>query len=1082
MKRHLQRPRFHPWYLLPAFLLVVAVLLLSQLSTIRGNSEIRAQQALVGHTQEVLARLEQVRSGTLWAESAVRGYVIGRRLDMMEPFQEALTLLPLRLEELRALSVDSASQRDKQQRLKTMLDQRVSLLRQLAETAPGDPKLRDLVDQGSTSMREVTAILDSLSAEEQSNLRKRTTNLQATVQNADRAYFASSAFTLGLSVLVFALLRRQLSRDAREAWLQKNLASANSSMAKEDALLPFCRNVLEFLTSLLAVPSAAFYTDATGEELVLTAGFALPAEVQEGRRVAPADGVVGQAAQSKRLEIIRDGTRAIAPITTPLIRFAPCEVILIPLVSEEVTIGVLELCVSEPLAPEFLDLLEEMRPLLAGGLQSALNRRRLQGLLEETQAQSEELQAQQEELRQQNEELEQQARVLEEQQLLVSQRNDHLQLAQRELQEQARQLSEASKYKSQFLSNMSHELRTPLNSLLILSTLLMDNKAGRLSHQEVEFARTIHNSGNDLLTLINDILDLAKIESGTVTLEKETFTVDHLLENLSAIHRPVAQQKSLRFEIFNELPGDAALHTDRLRLEQILRNLLSNALKFTEKGQVALTVRQDPSHVRFTVSDSGVGIPEEKLAQIFEAFQQADGSTSRKYGGTGLGLTISRELASLLAGRIEVSSKPGEGSSFTLNLPRSAQAGVEAGPVLSISEPATVPHYDLLIVEDDPVFGQTLSLVAAEAGFSSLVVHDGEAALSSLEQRTPTAILLDVKLPTVSGLAVLESLKGNPRTRHIPVHMISGIDHAQAALRLGAMGYLLKPASKDKILEVMSKVSALSQRVDKAVLIVEDDPLQRSSLAELLRETGSARCDTAATGAEAGELLAKNDYDCVILDLRLPDMTGFDLLQRMESGNRPLPPVVVYTGKDLTRQEADALRRYSDNIIIKGARSPQRLLEEVSLFLHHLQAEPSVQSVASEDAGTQFVGRKVLLVDDDLRNTFALISALEPEGFQCVIARNGLEALQALEDDEDLELVLMDTMMPEMDGLEATRRIRENPKYRKLPIISLTAKAMREDQENCLAAGANDYLTKPFKLEHLFSLLRVWLPVRDFHV
>ena len=1081
MTSSLQRPKFSPWYLLPAFLLVLSVLLASQISTIRMNTEIRAQQALVGHTQEILAKSEQVRSATLWAESAVRGFVIGRRPDMMEPFQEALSELPSRLEELRSLSTGSSSQQDKQDRLKRVLEQRVSLLRQLFEAPPGDPKLRELVDRGSNSMREVTAILDSIAAEEQDNLRRRSATLQATVVGADQAYLTSSAFTLLLSVVVFGLLRHQLRKQAHEAWSQRHLGAINEVMAREDGLESFCRNVLDHLAQVLAVPTGAFYTAESPTELNLTAGLGLPRGVTEGRRLAQADGLIGQAARDQRLILVRDGARASGPITTPAVHITPAEVLVLPLVCDQTTVGVVELCATNSIPAEYLQLLELLRPPIAVGLQSSINRRRLQDLLEETQAQSEELQAQQEELRQQNEELEQQARVLEEQQMLVSQRNNHLQQAQRELQEQTRQLTEASRYKSQFLSNMSHELRTPLNSLLILSTLLMENKSGRLSEQEVEFARTIHNSGNDLLTLINDILDLAKIESGTVTLDREIFPVQLILESLSAIHRPVAQQKNLVFEISNHLPEGTILHTDRLRLEQILRNFLSNALKFTEKGRVSLIATKEGVNLRFTVSDTGIGIPEEKLAQVFEAFQQADGSTSRKYGGTGLGLTISRELAALLGGRIEVTSKPDQGSSFSLLVPDSNQLAVvsETAPTAAAQQHGP-SSYDLLIVEDDPNFGQTLSLVAGEAGYSSLVVHDGDAALASLESMQPTAILLDVKLPTISGLAVLESIKANPRTRHIPVHMISGIDHSSAALRLGAMGYLLKPASKEKILEMMGKVSALTQRAEKAVLIVEDDPLQRDSLAQLIREASGAICTAVGTGAEAAELIGQKEYDCVILDLRLPDMNGLELLKHMEASTRPLPPVVVYTGKDLTRQEADALRKYSDNIIIKGARSPQRLLEEVSLFLHHLQDEPVGELMPREQAGTQFAGRRILLVDDDLRNTFALISALEPEGFQCVIARTGLEALHALEKEPELELVLMDTMMPEMDGLEAIRQIRKNPEFQQLPIISLTAKAMKEDQENALAAGANDYLTKPFKLEHLFSLLRVWLPTRDF--
>jgi CheY-like chemotaxis protein len=680
------------------------------------------------------------------------------------------------------------------------------------------------------------------------------------------------------------------------------------------------------------------------------------------------------------------------------------------------------------------------------------------------------------------------------------------------LEERAAELQRASRYKSEFLANMSHELRTPLNSSLILSKLLADNTHGNLSDEQVKFADSIYTAGNDLLTLINDILDIAKVEAGKLEVRPEVTPLASLAGGLQAMFAPLAQKKGLKLEI--EVAPDApqSIFTDRHRAEQILRNLLANAVKFTEHGSVALRVaRSGAGRIAFEVRDSGIGIPPEQQQLIFEAFRQADSSTSRKYGGTGLGLSISRDLARLLGGDIAVTSVPGQGSIFTVDLPleyqeKLAQQPVAMAPPTPAPEPAAPPaaaarpapapqviafpddraqdpagRRTVLVVEDDVRFAEILFDLAHELGYRCLVAHDAREGVELATQQVPDAVLLDILLPDETGLAVLQRLKEDPRTRHIPVHALSAEDRSEPALQMGAIGYARKPASREQLQDVFRRLeSKLAQKL-KRVLLVEDDPRQQESVVALIGD-GDVEIVAVARGAEALQALADSVFDVMIIDLKLPDMSGQDLLERMAAGeSRSFPPVIVYTGRNLTRDEESELLRYSRSIIIKGARSPERLLDEVTLFLHKVETQLSserqkmLRTARSRDKA--FEGRRILVVDDDMRNIFALTSALEHKGADVEVARNGVEALQKLGENPDgIDLVLMDIMMPEMDGYTATREIRKNPRWQKLPIIAVTAKAMKEDQEKCLEAGANDYLAKPIELERLFSLMRVWMP------
>ncbi|WP_282295177.1 response regulator [Stenotrophomonas sp. PS02289] len=779
--------------------------------------------------------------------------------------------------------------------------------------------------------------------------------------------------------------------------------------------------------------------------------------------------------------------------------------------------GVIELGFFGAVPAEVVELMELASGDLAVALRSAAYRAKLSELLAQTQAQSEALQVQSEELRVSNEELEEHSRALrasqhelEEQQAELEQTNNQLFDQSLQLEEErdklaranagivaeASKVQRASQYKSEFLANMSHELRTPLNSALILSKLLGDNRDGNLSEEQVKFARTIHSSGSDLLNLINEILDLSKIEAGHIQVHAELFSVEKLLGDIATLLGPVAREKGLTLNVSMASDCPPVIESDRQRLEQILKNLLSNALKFTEQGGVTVTASAARhGQVAFSVIDSGIGIAQEQQQRIFEAFQQADGSISRRYGGTGLGLSISQELARLLGGHITVDSELGKGSRFQVLI---AARLITAEPVATAPEPLPVLPQEIrpvqlgtrnngrgliLIVEDDIAFGEIVRDLVTEMGFSAHLVHNARDALAATRAELPHAIVLDIGLPDQSGLSVLDILKHDMRTRHIPIHVVSAMDHAHKALSLGAVGYLGKPATREQLADVLDSLERrLSQR-PRLVLVVEDDAVQLDAVRELL---AGADVETVGAGsaAECLEALSQHTFDCMVLDLTLPDASGFELLELLsEKSTYALPPIIVYTGRVLSPAEEVRLGRYSNSIIIKGARSPERLLDEVTLFLHQVVSnlpeskQGMIRIAQRRDSAME--GKRVLVVEDDVRNIYALMNVLEPHGCKVTIARNGQEAIDTLKAAVDgpaaIELVLMDIMMPVKDGLTATREIRQDARFRNLPIIALTAKAMPDDQQQCIQAGANDYVAKPLDVDKLISLVRVWL-------
>ena len=954
-------------------------------------------------------------------------------------------------------------------------------------------------------------------------------------------------FSLGLSGLLAFVGRRELLRLsdtyakamqlqtdnaellAQLSWLRTGQRQLAEQTVGHQALEPLGRSVLEFAAQYLDVAVAALYVREGNGRLQRVAAYGFSENrAQLAQSFYEAEGLVGQAALENRVLQLDDLPDNYLQVTSGLGQSSPRHVLVVPVHNDGQVNGVVELGFLRALAPRDLEFVTMIATNIGNSIHAALYRQRLQEVLVESQQLNERLQTQQEELRTTNEELEEKSRVLREYQvnlenqqaeleqtnerlselaLSLDQKNGALHQAQTLLEERATELSRASRYKSEFLANMSHELRTPLNSSLILAKLLGDNPKGNLSDEQVKFAHSIYSTGNDLLNLINDILDISKVEAGKLELSPEDIVVSKLLESLKNTFEPLATQKKLAFEVVTQQGAPVTLFTDRQRVEQILKNLLSNAIKFTETGKVSLAVTLRPDgHLAFAVRDSGIGIRADQQQLIFDAFHQADGTTSRRYGGTGLGLSISRDLAALLGGSITIESSEGRGSLFTLLLPRNAsqlqvqprppeESRQSTLPAATAGRPATmaapVPTFDddrhkqprgrmVLVIEDDATFAGILYDLAHELRYQCLVAHGAEDGLALATQYVPHAILLDMGLPDRPGLSVLQRLKDNPQTRHIPVHVVSANDRSEVALQMGAIGYALKPTTREQLKQVFKKLEdKLSQKV-KRVLLVEDDALQRASVIRLIGD-GDVEITAVETGTEALALLATTIFDCMIIDLKLPDIQGYELLQRMSTDEIcSFPPVIVYTGRNLTREEEADLLKYSHSIIIKGARSPERLLDEVTLFLHKVESDLSAErqimlkTVRSRDR--VFEGRKVLLVDDDVRNIFALTSALEQKGLLVEIGRNGFEALSKLDEVDDIDLVLMDIMMPGMDGLEATRRIRKDPRFQRLPIIAVTAKAMKDDQEQCLNAGTNDYLAKPIDLDRLFSLLRVWMP------
>ncbi len=956
-------------------------------------------------------------------------------------------------------------------------------------------------------------------------------------------------------------LRDTTRKNMEQDWLKTNLAKFSRMLQGQRDLAAVSQLILSDLAPLVTAHHGVFYLmDSTGGDesaLKLLASYAYKDRKNVASSFRVGEGLVGQTAVDRRMLLINSVPPDYVQISSGLGEAAPRNIVVLPVLFEGEVRAVLELATFDEFDEIRLTFLEQLAETIGIVLNTIGANMRTEELLRQSQALTENLQSQQDVLTETNKRLEQQTRSLQKSEELLKKQQDELQRTNAELEEKAQllagqkaeveqknneveqakvaleekaeQLALISKYKSEFLANMSHELRTPLNSLLILSQILTENVEGNLTNKQIGFAQTIHSSGSDLLDLINDILDLSKIESGTMAVDITTVPFGEVRKFVDSTFRQVADLKGLQFQVDVDPALPPAIQTDNKRLQQVLKNLLSNAFKFTERGSVSLkaslaTSGWNPEQeilnaanavVAFSVRDTGIGIPKEKHGVIFEAFQQGDTGTSRKFGGTGLGLSISRQITRLLGGEIRIDSEPGLGSTFTLYLPviypsqpveeggaapsgstafatedetgktvPTAASRVMLAPVVErevADDRSTIEEGDriLLIAEDDSNFAQILLDLARERGFKGLVANRADRALSLAREYQPTAVTLDLRLPDADGWTILDRLKHDPRTRHIPVHIISVDENWQRGLRLGAIDFLVKPASKESLSQALTTLHEFVDRPVKRLLVVEDDAVARQSIVELIGN-GDVQTTTVASGEEALARLQAEHFDCMVLDLGLPDMTGFQLITRVKSeiGLRKLP-TIIYTGKQLSRKEEAELRRMAESVVIKDAGSPERLLDETALFLHRVTAKlPDGKRRMLEQlhrTDPTLTGRKVLIVDDDVRNIFALTTFLERSEMNVTYAESGRDGIARLQETGDIDIVLMDVMMPEMDGYETMRAIREHARFRQLPIIAVTAKAMKGDREKCIEAGASDYIAKPVDMDQLLSLLRVWL-------
>ena len=917
-------------------------------------------------------------------------------------------------------------------------------------------------------------------------------------------------------------LRLTTDRNTEQDWLKTNLAKFTNMLQGQRDLASVGRLLLTELTPLVEAQLGVIYQvdGEASESLTLLAAYADDGANGHPLRLKFGEGLVGQCAADRRSRLIKQMPAHAISIGSALFKVVPQNVIVLPILFENQVKAVIELATVTSFTDLQVAFLEQLTDGIGIVLNSIEATMQTEALLKQSQQLAGELQAQQTELQQTNEQLGQKAQQLAERNVEVERKNQEIEQARRALEEKASELALTSKYKSEFLANMSHELRTPLNSILILGQQLTENPDGNLSARQVEFARTIHGAGTDLLNLISDILDLSKIESGTVTVEAEEIAFISLVDAVARPFRHEAESRGLSFDVQVDPKLGRSITTDAKRVQQVLKNLLSNAFKFTQQGGVWLKVSaandgwsadhpvlsQSPMVAAFQVSDSGIGIPQEKQKIIFEAFQQADASTSRKYGGTGLGLAISRELSHLLGGEIGLQSTPGMGSTFTLYLPliyggpsalrplpsngsASARDAQNMTPTV-VYERAVQPIPDdrlsiepgdevLLIVEDDPHYARIINDLAKDLGFKVLVASKGADALTLARDFQPTAVSLDVFLPDMLGWTVLSQLKQNALTRHIPVQIVTLDEDRQHGLARGAICFVTKPASTESIEAALSRIKDYAVPRRKRLLVIEDNAAEQLSITALL-EHDDIEIATAGTGAEGLDLLNEQRFDCVVLDLRLPDMSGFEVLEALRGdGSLSDLPVIVFTGRELSAEEDAQLHTMARSIVVKGVESPERLLDETSLFLHRVVTElPADKQQMIERlhrSDEDLVGRVALLVDDDARNIFALSSMLERRGMRVLTAANGSEAIRLVNSAPDIAIVLMDIMMPEMDGYQTIAAIRENPSFRRLPIIALTAKAMKGDREKSLEAGASEYLAKPVNTEQLLSAMRSWL-------
>lgn len=1142
---------------LSGFIACTIVLITVAVISFNNSSRFSETSRMVNHTRQVLYELENVLVTSVNAETGMRGFIITGQEAFLEPYEAALSSITEHLEKFRELTKDNPLQQENLRQIRYKLDDHLDYMERCIKIRKQDfAQAVALISTGEGKRLHdaIRTVIRTARESEERILEER--EQENTIQQKNFILvFIILLFVIVLVLLVvFFMINanlRALNKAQRETeernWSLNGSLELGHNIEGNQTIPELSEKIISHLVRYLGAHSGLFYKIDKHQpnKLLLKAAYAADPQKKKQAIVELGEGLVGQVATSRQHILLTNVSKDDYYIETGFGDIRPRNILAMPFIHEDQVVGVVEIASMNEFTELHIQYLQSVMSAIGLAIVAARGREEIKELLEETQRQSEELQAQQEELKQSNEELiektellerseaelkaqqeelQQSNEELEEQANLLEEQKEKLENAKIELETRARELEITGKYKSDFLANMSHELRTPLNSILILSQLMAENKTQSLGPKEVEFASNIYKSGADLLTLINEILDLSKIEAGKLELDIENVPINEVITDVERMFSEMARQKSIRFSIqCDEQIKNREISTDLIRLEQIVKNLLSNAFKFTPKGgQVTFSIGKANEELNynsfamnnagdiiyFSVSDNGIGIPESKRALIFEAFQQADGSTKRKYGGTGLGLSISRELVYALGGEIRLESEEGKGSTFTVYLPVKfdSQYIKQGNRIVEVKEstvaireelqtqPANFNEIDevhddryniresdrvILIMEDDRNFYTILLDFVRKRKYKGIVATQGNTGLSYARFYKPDAILLDMKLPMVDGLEVLKQLKSDSDLRHIPVQIISAMDYKKKGLAMGAFDYMSKPVTMQDLQMAFDKIENFSNKKLKKLLVIEDNVEHNKVIRDLVGN-GDVKSFPAYTGSESMDMLQKDDYDCIILDLGLPDISGFDLLEKIKTIPRLNKiPVVVYTGRDLNPQEAQRLNKLADTVVLKTANSTERLLDETALFLHRVESRlpQEKQSILRKlhKADEVLKGKKVLIVDDDIRNIYSLVNALESEGVNCLVAENGRLALNELDNDRKIDMVLLDIMMPEMDGYETIEVIRKTPGMEKLPVIALTAKAMKGDREKCLAAGMSDYISKPVNIEQLLSLMRVWL-------
>ncbi len=1113
------------------------------------------------HTYEVINLTQKIETELLNAESGLRGFIITQKADYIDPYNKNESKIIPNIIALKKLVSDNPPQLEKADSLEFYAEKKLvdmhEILQANASSGQDLAFRKVMTDKGKFYKDRMLHFVTSIIAVEMKLLKERQERASGSSTRTIVVVLASAFIIFCLILFLFSYIKRtfdeqklteikirenneQLAKvsleNEQKNWMLSGGSAINESLRGEQEIDELCNHVVSTMCNYMNAPVGALYLlNSKKQSLILTGSYAFEKK-GKSREIMVGEGLVGQVALEKRILQLNDIPADYVKVNSSLGNMPPNTLVILPVLFEDEIIAVMELGLPGPPTAMVLDFFTRITVNIGIGINSARARAQLRDLFLQTQQQAEELESQQEELRTTNEELiykseqlqasEEELRVqqeelrqtnaeLEEKAQQLEERNISINQAKEAISMKAEELEVSSKYKSEFLANMSHELRTPLNSILILARILKENKPENLTEDQLKYAGVIHNAGSDLLTLINDILDLSKIESGTIDLHIETVRPAELTQNMESLFTEIARSKKIKFKtlLAEDLP--ATINTDLARIEQVIKNLLSNAFKFTpEHGEIALKISKAPQGhtwfsdqlkttareiISFSVKDSGIGIPEDKQKLIFEAFQQADGSTSRKYGGTGLGLSISKELAYILGGEIQVESTPGEGSTFTLFIPANHTLASAIQEAAIVQQDKFIPAYPeplsspaakgealtLLIVEDDITFAEVLRDYALEKGFQPMLAYSGDTGLQMAEDHLPDAIVLDIMLPVMDGWTILKKLKNNPKTKHIPVHMMSaGEEKTAKAQQEGAIGFLKKPIEKEQLDQAFNLLGTAQERYDfKTVLIIEDQELQSQLVKEQLLHK-DVEVEQAFNGGDALEILKFKRFDCIILDLNLPDISGFDLLDQIKTQPELAHiPVIINTAMELDQHKMAHIMKYTEAMVLKSNKSNDRLIDEVSLFMNKLKKEEEALNSAHQKVKPKngapiekvLADKTILIADDDMRNIFALSSALQAYDMNIVIANNGREALEKLEEATPVDLVLMDIMMPEMDGYEAMRNIRLKKEFAKLPIIALTAKAMKNDREKCIEAGANDYISKPVDIDKLLSMMRVWL-------